>query len=599
MGTPGEVAPPMNNDTLCLHLGVKSDPIEYRYSYEWLFHILADEDIHFVQIGTFFEIYHLPDEFFLKLLEKAEHFGITIASIFTAHRELGGFFRSEPGFVRVARKNFERLIKVGALLGASSVGSNPGAVMRDWIEYKAEGIRTYLKHMKELMKFAHRQGVPILGIEPMSCLAEPPTLPAEICQIAEELLAYHQKHPDTTSTIGYCVDVSHGYANEDKEIIWDNMQLLHAALPYTTELHIKNTDAFFNSTFGFSEEQRRKGIVDLSLIRDHLLTYGDLLPVRDLICYLEIGGPKTGRDYTDCHLEQDLRASLAYLKEVFYNESFDDALEDPRQSLLPPSYLEEVNSFTSDNRNPLAIISHPVQLAPSMMCTDLCHLEDEVSKIEALGIEYLHMDIMDAHFVPNMPLGLETLRRLRPKTHLPFDAHLMVDNNDFFVRELAEIGVEMISVHVESSLHLDRTLSLIRESGAQVGVALNPATPLSTLEYVLEKCDFILLMTVNPGYAGQKLVSSTLKKLEQCRAMIAGHGLKIRIEVDGNVSFEHIPKMVAAGADILVTGTSSLFHPDGTLQSNLEKIRQAIQAGLQIRGGNSQCPEYKETSPSY
>ncbi len=557
----------MSEGPFRLHLGVKADPIESRYSYEWLFRLLAEEGIHHVQLGTFFEIYQLPDEFFIQLRRQADDFGIRISSIFTAHRELGGFFRKEPGFVQVARRNFERLIEVGALAGATSVGSNPGAVMRDLMGLKEQGTRCYIEHMKELMIFAHNKGVPVLGIEPMSCLAEPPTLPDEIRDMAEELLEYHAANPETTSRVGYCLDVSHGYADRDKRVIWDNMQLLDAALPYTTELHLKNTDALYNSTFGFSEEQRRKGIVDVPAIRDYLLANSSRLPVRDLIGYLEIGGPKTGRDYTDCHLEEDLRASLWYLKEAFLGKG------SPDSEGLPVVI----------SSSPCSPKRRLVEIAPSMMCADLCHLEEDVRRLEALGVEYLHMDIMDAHFVPNMPLGLETLRKLRPKTALPFDAHLMVENNDFFIRELVPIGVQMISVHAETCVHLERTLSLIRENGIQAGVALNPATPLSVLEYVLDKTDFILLMTVNPGYAGQKLVASTLDKIAQCREMIEERGLRIPIQVDGNVSFENIPKMVAAGADILVAGTSSLFHAGATLRENLEKTDQAISMGLDIR----------------
>ncbi len=557
----------MSEGLFQLHLGVKADPIEYRYSYEWLFRLLAGEGIQRVQIGTFFEIYQLPNEFFIQLRRQAEDLGVRISSIFTAHRELGGFFRQETGFVQVARRNFERLIEVGALVGASSVGSNPGAAMRDQMGLKEQGLRCYIEHMKELMAFAHTKGVPILGIEPMSCLAEPPTLPEEIRDMAEELLAYHAAHPERTSRIGYCVDVSHGYAGRDKQVVWDNMQLLDAALPYTTELHLKNTDPLFNSTFGFSDEQRQKGIVDIHAIRDYLLAHSSRLPVKDLTGYLEIGGPKTGRDYTDCHLEEDLRASLRYLKKAF----------------LRDGSVEREASPIVISTSPCSPQPRQVEIAPSMMCADLCHLEEDVRRLEALGLEYLHMDIMDAHFVPNMPLGLETLRRLRPKTALPFDAHLMVENNDFFIRELVPIGIQMISVHAETCVHLDRTLSLIRENGIQAGVALNPATPLSILEYVLEKTDFILLMTVNPGYAGQKLVTSTLEKIAQCREMISKRGLRIPIQVDGNVSFENIPKMVAAGADILVAGTSSLFHSEGTLRENLERTEEAIRVGIVAR----------------
>jgi ribulose-phosphate 3-epimerase len=214
------------------------------------------------------------------------------------------------------------------------------------------------------------------------------------------------------------------------------------------------------------------------------------------------------------------------------------------------------------------------------MCADLCHLEADVRRLEATGADWLHFDIMDAHFVPNMPLGLETIRQLRPMTALPFDVHLMVDNADFFVRELVKIGVQYVSVHVEACTHLDRTLHLIRDHGMKAGVALNPATPLVALDYAMEALDFVMLMTVNPGFAGQKLASNALRKIADCRAKI---GPDIPIEVDGNVSFENIPQMVARGATILVAGSSSLFHKDAGLAENTDKTRAAIAAGLELR----------------
>ncbi len=303
--------------SLNLKLGVKSDPIEYRYSYPWLFDLLAELDVRDLQLGTFFELYQLPDEFFVQLREQAEQRGIAIRSTFTAHRELGGFFRDEPGFVDVARKNFERYIEVGAILGADSVGSNPGAVMRDQMHLKPQGVRCYLDHMKELMHFAHEKGVKWLTIEPMSCLAEPPTLPEEIRDFAVELMDYHQANPYSTTNVGHCVDIAHGYADEDGKVVYDNIELLESTWPYLYELHLKNTDAMFNSTFGFSEAERAKGIVDAGAIRDLLLANGDAMPVDTLYCYLEIGGPKLGRDYSDHQLADQLRASLTYLREVF------------------------------------------------------------------------------------------------------------------------------------------------------------------------------------------------------------------------------------------------------------------------------------------
>ena len=162
-----------------------------------------------------------------------------------------------------------------------------------------------------------------------------------------------------------------------------------------------------------------------------------------------------------------------------------------------------------------------IRIAPSMMCADLWRLAEQTQELEAAGVELLHFDLMDAHFVPNMPLGLGMLEMMRARTALPFDAHLMVENNDFFIDKLAAIGVQMISVHAESARHLDRTLSLIRAAGTQAGVALNPATPLSTLDYVLDRLDFVLMMTVNPGFAAQKLVPSGLRKMADCPGLSA------------------------------------------------------------------------------
>ena len=214
------------------------------------------------------------------------------------------------------------------------------------------------------------------------------------------------------------------------------------------------------------------------------------------------------------------------------------------------------------------------------MCADLCNLETDIRELEAAGIDMLHFDVMDAHFVPNMPIGLALIQQLRPKTDVAFDIHLMVEDNDFFVKAVSEIGVQQIAVHVESARHLDRTLSVIQEHDIKAGAALNPATPLSALTYVLDRLDFVLIMTVNPGFAGQKMVPATLRKIAECRAFLDKRGVDPPIEVDGNVSFENIPKMVSAGADILVGGTSSVFHESGSRAENIQRIRQAIALGI-------------------
>lgn len=225
----------------------------------------------------------------------------------------------------------------------------------------------------------------------------------------------------------------------------------------------------------------------------------------------------------------------------------------------------------------------PVRVSPSMMCADQLRLLDHAQRLEAAGVHLLHMDIMDGHFAPNLSMGLPQLEHLRPVAKTPFDVHLMVEDNDLFVELIAKIGAEQMAVHAESCMHLDRTLARIRELGIRAGVAINPHTPVDVLRYVLDRLDFVVVMTVNPGFAGQKLVPSGIAKIADTRAFLDRHDKDIPIEVDGNVSFEHIPAMVAAGADILVAGTSSLFHADGTLAENVAKLNEAVARGLERR----------------
>jgi ribulose-phosphate 3-epimerase len=551
---------------LRLHLGVKADPVEYRYSYDWLFSLCASEGVYRIQLGTFFELYQLPDAYFVDLAERATRHGVAITSIFSAHRELGGFMRDDgPGWDVVARRSYERLIEVGAILQVESVGASAGGVLRDHIGHKDARVATYLSQMKVLMHFAREAGIHTLTIEPMSCLAEPPTLPEEIAQFGRELSDYHAAHASSTAAIGMCTDVAHGYVDEHGRTVWDNMQLLEAALPGTTELHLKNTDARFDSTFGFTDADRAKGVVDITAVRDLLLGYAGRLPVRELTGYLEIGGPRVGRDWSDRQLEGLLRGSLRYLKSTFV---------DTRQPEHGPVLADATAPFRA---------SDPVLVSPSLMCADHCRLAAAVETLESLGVQMLHFDLMDANYVPNLTLGLVAVEQLRRCTELPFDVHLMVLNNDLLVREVLRIGVQQVCVHAESAVHLDRTLALIRSAGVRAGVALNPGTPLTALEYVTESLDFVLLMTVNPGFAGQSLVPSSMRKIADCRALLDRTGRHIPLEVDGNVSFEHIPDMVAAGADILVAGTSSLFARGATLRRNGFHMMEAMATGLERR----------------
>jgi ribulose-phosphate 3-epimerase len=543
-----------------IQLGIKSDPVEYRYSYEWLFRIMEQENIKNLQLGTFFELYQLPDEWFTDLRRQAADYGVSITSVFTAHRELGGFFRDDgPGWVDVARKNFERYIDVAALLGARSVGSNPGAVLRDRMGTKAKGSETYLKHFRELQQRAGDLGIEWLTMEPMSCLAEPPTLPEEMKAYMDAVLPADEG----IARAGYCIDISHGYADADQNVVWDPMELVRAALPWTNEVHLKNTDAIFNSTFGFGPEELKKGIIDVAAFRNLMLAEQDQLPVDDMIGYLEIGGPKLGRDYSDVDLERNLRESLAHLKETWLTEE-ESAVSEPAPAV-------EVSPKS------------PIWIQPSIMCADVGHLADDIRRLEEIGVHSLHLDVMDAHFVPNMPLGLGTIEEIRSMTALPLDAHLMVDDPAFFIPKIAEMGIEYASVHIETMQHADRVLGMIRDHGMKAGLAFNPATLLDPLDYLAERLDFVLIMTVNPGFAGQKLVPCAIKKIAECRAKLDELGLDIPIQVDGNVSFENIPKMVEAGGDWLVAGSSSLFSKEAPRKDNMARAMQAAAVGLAAR----------------
>lgn len=225
-----------------------------------------------------------------------------------------------------------------------------------------------------------------------------------------------------------------------------------------------------------------------------------------------------------------------------------------------------------------------IRISPSLMCADQANLAGEVENLEAIGADMIHLDLMDAHFVPNMPMGLGVLSDLRGRTLLPFDVHLMVEDNDWFISQLAEIGVQQVAVHAESAGQLDRTLGLIRDAGALAGVALNPDTSLEVMEPVLGRLDFVLLMTVYPGFAGQKLVPSSFEKIAACRDFLAARDVEVPISVDGNVSFENIPPMVGAGAGILVAGTSSIYNSAGDIDTNRRKTVEAVTAGLSLAG---------------
>ena len=217
------------------------------------------------------------------------------------------------------------------------------------------------------------------------------------------------------------------------------------------------------------------------------------------------------------------------------------------------------------------------KLSPSMMCADFAQLSQTISEFEKSGIEYLHIDIMDGEFVSNFTLGTDFCIGLRQMTHIPLDIHLMINRPDLKISWFKVQPGEFVSVHWESTPHIQRTLAMIREAGGKPMLALNPGTPIEVLDCVADDVDGVLLMTVNPGFAGQKLIPAMLKKIQRTRAYLDAHGRKnASIEVDGNVSFINAGKMRQAGADIFVGGTSSIFSKDDTLSKNIQRIRLAV-----------------------
>lgn len=218
------------------------------------------------------------------------------------------------------------------------------------------------------------------------------------------------------------------------------------------------------------------------------------------------------------------------------------------------------------------------KISPSMMCANLLDVFPTVKAFEECGTEYLHIDIMDGSFVPNFTLGTDFIKVLKKNTSIPLDIHMMVDDPEKKLDWFCFGEGDYVSVHVESTKHLHRALSLIREKGAKPMVALNPATPISSVEEVFDYVDGILIMSVNPGFSGQKLVKSSLDKIKRLRTLLDEKGYThVEIEVDGNVSFENAKLMKEAGANIFVAGTSSVFNINFSLAEGMNKLRGRIE----------------------
>ncbi len=202
------------------------------------------------------------------------------------------------------------------------------------------------------------------------------------------------------------------------------------------------------------------------------------------------------------------------------------------------------------------------KISPSILSADFARLGDEIRALEAAGADYIHLDIMDGHFVPNITIGPMTVAAARSVTSLPLDVHLMIENADCYIDAFADAGSSLISVHPEACPHLQRTLRAIRDRGLLAAVALNPATPLCVLEHVLDDLDMILIMTVNPGFGGQKFIPAMLEKLRSLQTMLAAAGKNIAVEVDGGIVTDNIRTVNDAGADVFVSGSGILNTPD-------------------------------------
>ncbi len=214
-----------------------------------------------------------------------------------------------------------------------------------------------------------------------------------------------------------------------------------------------------------------------------------------------------------------------------------------------------------------------VEIAPSILSADFTRLGEQVAAVENAGASYIHFDVMDGHFVPNLTIGPFIIEWVRKATNLPIDAHLMIENPDNFIGAFAKAGASMISIHPEATYHVHRTISYIRQSGCKAGVVLNPATPLAMIEEVIADVDYVLLMSVNPGFGGQKFISSSLDKLRRLRALIQASGSQARIEIDGGIGVDNAAAVVNAGAEILVAGSAVFGKPDPG-----EAVRQLLQA---------------------
>jgi ribulose-phosphate 3-epimerase len=213
------------------------------------------------------------------------------------------------------------------------------------------------------------------------------------------------------------------------------------------------------------------------------------------------------------------------------------------------------------------------KIAPSILAADFARLGEEVRAMTEAGADYIHVDVMDGHFVPNISIGPQMVKALRPHTKLPLDVHLMISPVDPFIKEFADAGADIITVHPEAGPHVHRTIQLIKSFGKKAGVSLNPGSSISSIEHILGDIDLILVMTVNPGFGGQSFIDSQRAKMRDVRAMIDRSGRAIELEVDGGINGQTAALAIEAGADVLVAGTAAFAGGPGRYRDNITKLR--------------------------